>query len=121
MPLNKKIEQRRRRRLRYKERNRGDAVRPRLAVFRSNTQLYAQIIDDAQGRTLLHVSTLQKGVTDGVKSHKSVEAAKRVGAALGKAAVAAGLKQVVFDKGGFIYTGRLKALADAAREQGLKF
>lgn len=121
MPSNRKLEKRQRRRLRYKSVNRGSSERPRLAVYRSNKHIIAQIIDDAAGRTLVHVATHQKGVTDGLKSTGNIEAAKRVGKALGEKAVSAGIEKVVFDKGGFIYQGRIKALADAARSAGLKF
>src|SRR5689334_16214897 len=97
----------------------GTATRPRLAVYRSLTHIYAQVIDDAKGRTLAAASDVEKDLkaTAGNKTAR----AKAVGAALGKKAVDAGVTQVVFDRGGNKYHGRVKALADAARESGLKF
>ena len=94
---------------------------PRLAVFRSNKHMYAQIIDDVAGKTLVSASTLQADVKDGLEYTDNVEAAARVGKAIGEKALAAGIETVVFDRGGFIYHGKVKALADAAREAGLKF
>jgi large subunit ribosomal protein L18 len=99
----------------------GTADRPRLAVFRSNSHIYAQIIDDTKGTTLLSASTLQKDVKDGLKYTDNVEAAKKLGEVIGKKAVDQGIKEVVFDRGGFIYQGKIKALAEAAREAGLTF
>jgi large subunit ribosomal protein L18 len=94
----------------------GSAERPRLAVFRSLNHIYAQLIDDQSGRTLAAASTLQ------LKSRaNSVDAAQKVGQAIAQKAAAAGVKAVVFDRGGFLYHGRVKALADAAREAGLEF
>ena len=89
----------------------GTAQQPRLAVFRSNKHMYAQIIDDTVGKTLVSASTLQK----------DVKAAAYLGTVIGKKAVEAGIESVVFDRGGYIYHGKVKALADAAREAGLKF
>ncbi len=97
----------------------GTASRPRLAVYRSLTHIYAQVIDDAQGRTLAAASDVEKDLK-GTSGNKTARA-KAVGAALGKKAVDAGVTQVVFDRGGNKYHGRVKALADAARESGLKF
>lgn len=94
---------------------------PRLAVFRSNKHMYAQIIDDVAGKTLVSASTLQADVKDGLEYTDNVEAAAKVGKAIGEKALAAGIETVVFDRGGFIYHGKVKALADAAREAGLKF
>ena len=99
----------------------GTAERPRLAVFRSNKHMYAQIIDDSEGRTLVSASTLQADVKDGLTYTDNVEAAAKVGKVIGEKAVRAGIKKVVFDRGGFIYQGKVKALADAAREAGLEF
>ncbi|MGI6118786.1 MAG: 50S ribosomal protein L18 [Bilifractor sp.] len=99
----------------------GTAERPRLAVFRSNKNMYAQIIDDSVGHTLVSASTLQKDVKDQVEHTNDVEAAAKLGEVIGKKAVDAGITEVVFDRGGYIYHGRVKALADAAREAGLKF
>lgn len=94
----------------------GTAERPRLCVYRSNQNMYAQIVDDSAGKTILSVSSLKLG-TD--KSGK--ELAKQVGSEVAKAAIAKGIKQVVFDRNGFIYHGRVQALADGAREAGLNF
>lgn len=97
----------------------GTAERPRLNVFRSSKHIYAQLIDDENGVTLLSASTLDSNVD--VDNGGNVEAAKKVGEAIAKRAVEAGHKVVVFDRGGYIYHGRVKALADAAREAGLQF
>jgi large subunit ribosomal protein L18 len=97
----------------------GTAERPRLAVFRSLTHIYAQVIDDSQGRTIAAASDVEQALRD-VKGNKS-ERAKAVGSAVAKKAVDAGVTQVVFDRGGNRFHGRVKALADAAREAGLKF
>ncbi|WP_221569175.1 50S ribosomal protein L18 [Alkalihalobacillus sp. TS-13] len=97
----------------------GTAERPRLNVFRSSKHIYAQLIDDENGVTLLSASTLDSDVD--VDNGGNVEAAKKVGEAIAKRAVEAGHKVVVFDRGGYIYHGRVKALADAAREAGLQF
>ena len=99
----------------------GTAEKPRLSVFRSNSHMYAQIIDDTKGTTLVSASTLQKDVKDGLKYTDNVEAAKKLGEVIGKKAVDQGIKEVVFDRGGFIYQGKIKALAEAAREAGLTF
>ncbi|MFT0892427.1 50S ribosomal protein L18 [Pseudochelatococcus sp. G4_1912] len=95
--------------------------RLRLSVHRSSKQIYAQIIDDAQGRTLAHASTLEKDVRETIKTGADIEAAKIVGKLIAERAVAAGVKEVVFDRGAFIYHGRVRALAEAARESGLSF
>lgn len=99
----------------------GTADRPRLAVFRSNNHMYAQIIDDAAGHTLMSASTLQSEVKGDLEKTNNVEAATALGAFIGKKAVDGGISEVVFDRGGYIYHGKVKALADAAREAGLKF
>lgn len=99
----------------------GTAARPRLAVFRSNKHMYAQIIDDTKGVTLVSASTLQADVKDGLEYTDTVEAAAKVGKVIGERALSAGIKEVVFDRGGFIYHGKIQALADAAREAGLDF
>ena len=99
----------------------GTAERPRLAVFRSNENMYAQIIDDVAGHTLVSASTLQKDVKAELEKTNDVAAAAYLGTVIGKKAVEAGIKEVVFDRGGFIYHGKIKALADAAREAGLVF
>lgn len=100
---------------------RGTAERPRLCIFRSAKHIYAQIIEDSTGKTLAAASTVCKDVVDGLKYTGNVEAAKAVGAAIAKKALANNVKQVVFDRNGFLYHGRVKALADAAREAGLTF
>ncbi len=97
----------------------GTAAKPRLAVFRSNKHIYAQVIDDATGTTLVSASTNDKDIN--LKNTSNVDAAKEVGTAVGKKAVDKGITTVVFDRGGYIYHGKVKALADAAREAGLQF
>ena len=99
----------------------GTADKPRLAVFRSNKHIYAQIIDDTKGHTLAASSTMEKAVSGGLKSTSNIEAAKAVGADIAKKSVGKGVSTVVFDRGGFLFHGRVKALADSAREAGLKF
>ena len=99
----------------------GTAERPRLAVFRSNNHMYAQIIDDTVGNTLVSASTLQKEVKAELEKTNDVAAAAYLGTVIGKRAVEKGITTVVFDRGGFIYQGKIKALADAAREAGLEF
>lgn len=97
----------------------GTAEKPRLNVFRSNNQIYAQLIDDVNGVTLCSASSIDKALK--IKNGGNVEAAKLVGETIGKAAIKANLKVVVFDRGGYLYHGRVKALAEAAREAGLEF
>ena len=99
----------------------GTAERPRLAVFRSNNHMYAQIIDDTVGKTLVSASTTQKDVKAELEKTNNVDAAAYLGTVIAKRAIEAGIKEVVFDRGGFIYHGKIKALADAAREAGLEF
>ena len=99
----------------------GTAERPRLAVFRSNNHMYAQIIDDTVGNTLVAASTLEKDVKAELKKTNDVEAAAYLGTVVAKRALEKGIKTVVFDRGGFVYTGKIAALADAAREAGLEF
>jgi large subunit ribosomal protein L18 len=110
---------RRRIHIRIRKRVKGTAERPRLAVFRSLNHIYAQVIDDRSGKTLVAASTAEKSAA--VKSGGNVEAAKVVGKIVAERAKAAGINAVVFDRGGFLYHGRVKALADAAREGGLEF
>ncbi len=95
--------------------------RPRLSVFRSSKQIYAQVIDDVRGHTVAAASTLEKDVKGKLKTGADVAAAKEVGRLVAERAVQAGVKQVVFDRSGYLYHGRVKALADAAREGGLEF
>jgi len=97
----------------------GSAEAPRLAVFRSNKQIYAQLIDDNAGTTIAAASSTDASITD--KKVNKIEQAKLVGSLLGEKAKAAGVESVKFDRGGFLYHGRIKSLADAARESGLKF
>ena len=99
----------------------GTAERPRLAVFSSNNHMYAQIIDDTVGNTLVSASTLQKDVKAELEKTNNVEAAAYLGTVIAKKAIEKGITSVVFDRGGFIYHGKIKALADAAREAGLNF
>ena len=99
----------------------GTAERPRLAVFRSNNHMYAQIIDDTVGNTLVSASTLQKDVKAELEKTSNVEAAAYVGTVIAKKALEKGITTVVFDRGGYIFHGKVKALADAAREAGLEF
>ena len=99
----------------------GTATTPRLAVYRSNKHMYAQIIDDSVGKTLVSASTLQKEVKAELENTDTVAAAAYLGTVIGKKALEAGIESVVFDRGGFVYHGKIKALADAAREAGLEF
>ena len=99
----------------------GTAERPRLAVFRSNNHMYAQIIDDTVGKTLVSASTLDKDVKAELEKTNNVEAATVVGTVVAKKALEKGLTTVVYDRGGFVYEGKVKALAEAAREAGLEF
>jgi large subunit ribosomal protein L18 len=112
---------RRRIHVRLRTRLAGRAQMPRLSVFRSLNHIYAQIVDDARGQTLVSASTRDKEVRTTLKTGGNVSAAKVVGQALAKRASAAGISRVVFDRGGYAYHGRVKALADAARGAGLKF
>lgn len=99
----------------------GTLERPRLNVYRSLTNIYAQLIDDVAGITLVAASSLDKEIKDAVKSTGNAEAAKLVGQLVGKKALEQGIENVTFDRGGNIYHGRVKALAEGAREAGLKF
>lgn len=99
----------------------GTAQRPRLAVFRSNSHIYAQIIDDTVGNTLVAASTVEKEIKAGLEKTNDMAAATAVGTAIAKKALDKGITEVVFDRGGFIYQGKIKALAEAAREAGLQF
>ena len=99
----------------------GTAERPRLAVFRSNNHMYVQIIDDTVGNTLVSASTLEKEIKAELEKTNNVDAAAYLGTVIAKRAIEKGIKEVVFDRGGFIYQGKVAALADAAREAGLEF
>jgi len=109
------------RHLRIRNRIKGTESVPRLAVFRSNMHIYAQVIDDDKGVTLAAASTVEKEIAGALKSTSNKEAAAVIGTAVAKKAVAAGITTVVFDRGGYIYHGKVQALADAAREAGLQF
>lgn len=106
---------------RIRNRFSGTAARPRLAVFRSNNHMYAQIIDDTVGNTLISASTLEKEVKGEIEKTNNVDAAAYLGTIIAKRAIEKGITEVVFDRGGFIYRGKVAALADAAREAGLQF
>jgi large subunit ribosomal protein L18 len=112
---------RERRKLRIRRKLSGTAERPRVTVFRSLKHIYAQAIDDVTGNTLAHMSTLTADVKGAITESDKTDAAKKVGAALAKALLAKGVTQVVFDRNGYLYHGRVSALADGAREGGLKF
>ena len=107
--------------MRLRSRLSGTAQKPRLAVFRSNNHMYAQIIDDTVGNTLVSASTLQKDVKAELEKTNNVDAAAKLGTVIAKKALEKGITTVVFDRGGFIYQGKIKALVDAAREAGLEF
>ena len=114
-------ESRVKRQVRVRKKVQGTVDRPRLSVFRSTKHIYAQIIEDTAGVTLVAASTVAKEVGGGLKYGGNVEAAKAVGKTIAEMALAKDIKQVVFDRNGFLYHGRVKALADAAREAGLTF
>ncbi|MDO4267466.1 MAG: 50S ribosomal protein L18 [Eubacteriales bacterium] len=107
--------------VRLRNRFAGTAERPRLAVFRSNNHMYAQIIDDSVGNTLAAASTVEKAAKAELEHTNDTDAAAYVGTLIAKRALEKGITEVVFDRGGFIYQGKVQALADAAREAGLKF
>ena len=107
--------------MRIRNRFSGTAERPRLAVFRSNNHMYAQIIDDTVGNTLVAASTLEKEIKAELEKTNNVDAAAYLGTVIAKRALEKGISEVVFDRGGFIYQGKIAALADAAREAGLQF
>ncbi|NLC38709.1 MAG: 50S ribosomal protein L18 [Clostridia bacterium] len=119
-PVDKKA-MRAKKRLRIRKKIHGTGERPRLCVFRSSRHIYAQIIDDTKGHTLVAVSTLEPALRDKLPSTHSKEAAKEVGKLLGEKAVARGISRVVFDRSGYLYHGRVAALAEGAREAGLEF
>jgi large subunit ribosomal protein L18 len=116
-----RAEKRSLRRQRVRKIVRGTETRPRLSVYRSLHHIYAQVISDQSGRTLASASTQAQTVGEEVKSKRSVDAAKAVGKAIAEKCLANGIQSVIFDRNGFLYHGRIKALADAAREAGLKF
>jgi len=112
---------RERRKLRVRGNVSGTAERPRLTIFRSLSHMYAQVIDDVAGKTLAHASTLTKTVKGGITEATKTDAAKAVGKAIAELLKKQGVERVVFDRNGYLYHGRVRALADAAREAGLKF
>ena len=120
MTGNLELRERRRDRLRYQIR-RKSGLRPRLSVFRSGKHIYAQVIDDTAGRTLAAASSLDKTLREALRTGADKDAAAAVGKLVAERAVAAGVTAVVFDRGAYLYHGRVKALADAAREGGLAF
>jgi large subunit ribosomal protein L18 len=117
----KKLEQRERRERRTRSKIHGTPERPRLSVFRSSQHIYAQVIDDESGQTLAATSTTTKDVKTVLGEATKTDAAKRVGEAIAKLCLTKGVKKVVFDRGGYMYHGRVSALADAARKAGLEF
>ena len=117
----KRRQARLKRQVRVRRKVSGTGERPRLCVFRSAKHIYAQIIEDTTGTTLVSASTLCKEVSEGLKGSGNIDAAKAVGVAVAKKALAKDIKEVVFDRNGFLYHGRIKGLADAAREAGLSF
>jgi large subunit ribosomal protein L18 len=112
---------RKRRHVRVRRKVEGTAARPRLNVFRSTKHIYAQLIDDATGATLASASTVDPELKGSVGHGGNIDAAQKVGALVAKRAIEKGVKEVVFDRGGYLYHGRIQALADAAREAGLEF
>ena len=116
-----KNDARKKRHSRVRKKVSGTTEKPRLNVFRSLKHIYVQVIDDNTGMTLAAASTADKELKPAVKTGSNIEAARKVGAAIAKKAAGKGVKKVIFDRGGYIYHGRVKALADAAREGGLEF
>jgi large subunit ribosomal protein L18 len=112
---------RERRKLRIRRKINGTPARPRLTVFRSSKHIYAQVVDDMAGKTVAHASTLSRDVRTDVSEATKSDAAKKVGAAIAKLLLSQGIDKIVFDRNGYLYHGRVRALADAAREAGLKF
>ena len=112
--------ERERRHLRVRRKISGTTERPRLCIYRSNTNIYVQVIDDVAGNTLVACSTLDKDVASKVKDMTKVEAAKFIGETVAKKALDKGITEVVFDRGGYLYTGRVQSVADGARSAGLK-
>jgi large subunit ribosomal protein L18 len=112
---------RERRKLRIRRKISGTPQRPRLSVFRSSRHIYAQVVDDSAGQTVAHASTLSRDVRTDASEASKLEAAKKVGQTIARLLLAKGIDKVVFDRSGYLYHGRVRALADAAREAGLKF
>ncbi len=118
---NPSVRARRRRKLRFMKKIRGTASRPRLCVYRSNKHIYAQIVDDGETRTLASASSLSKELASLADKGATREAARKVGELIAKKAMERDIRKVVFDRNGFLYHGRIRAVADAARETGLEF
>ncbi len=116
-----KLELRLRRHRRVRKRIIGTSEQPRLCIYRSNANIYAQLIDDFAGKTLVSASSLNSSLEEKKRNKKGVEIAYEVGHLVGKKALEKGISKVVFDRGGFLYHGKVKALAEAAREAGLEF
>jgi large subunit ribosomal protein L18 len=116
-----KVEAREKRKKRMRKKIQGTNDKPRLCVYKSLEQIYAQLVDDSEGKVVTGTSSLSKEVKANLKNGGNIEAAKKVGEAIGKKAIDMGITQVVFDRNGFKYHGRIKALAESAREAGLKF
>jgi large subunit ribosomal protein L18 len=116
-----RAESRRKVRVRIRQKVKGSSQRPRLSVFKSGKHIYAQVIDDGSGRTLAHASSLDETLRKASKAHSNKAVATQVGKLVAERARAHGVAKVVFDRGGYIYHGKVKALADAAREGGLDF
>jgi large subunit ribosomal protein L18 len=112
---------RERRKLRIRQKVNGTSAKPRLSVFRSARHIYAQVVDDVAGTTVAHASTLSRDVRGEVTEASKLDAAKRVGSSIAKLLLAKGIEEIVFDRNGYLYHGRVRALADAARAAGLKF
>ena len=112
---------RERRKLRIRQRITGTPERPRLSIFRSAKHIYAQVVDDVSGKTVAHASTLSRDVRAAISESTKVDAAKSVGQAIAKMLLAKGIESIVFDRNGYLYHGRVRALAESAREAGLKF
>ncbi|AFV12743.1 50S ribosomal protein L18 [Thermacetogenium phaeum DSM 12270] len=121
MSKESRAEVRKRKHLRVRKKVFGTPERPRLSVYKSLNHIYAQVIDDTKGKTLAAASTLSPEIRGEVKGKKNIAAAQMVGRLIAKKALERGIKKVVFDRGGYLYHGRIAALADAAREQGLDF
>ena len=119
--LNLRQQARLKRKKRIRKKVVGTEIRPRLCVFRSTRHIYAQIVDDAKGQTLAAASTLEKTVKASSEMENKMNAATLVGKLLGERAIGKGVKQIVFDRNGFLYHGRVKAVSDGARESGLEF
>jgi large subunit ribosomal protein L18 len=119
--MEKRLTGHEKRKARIRKKVSGTADRPRLTVYKSLKHVYAQIVDDTSGQTIVSAGTTSKTLRDGVKEDSKTDAAKKVGAAVAKAAIEKGIKKVVFDRNGFDYHGRIAAVAQAAREAGLEF